>query len=392
MRKPRTWITIVIIAAALVTGYLLLKPKAAEESEEVAADMAVHTGTVVRASLHRTVTAYGVIEPEPATAGRVPADAEVASPVAGIVAHIDCAEGQRVAKGDVLFRLDSRVADVAFQKATKALAYAQDNFTRQAKLLPVEGTSKRAYLEAEAALAQAKSDLAAAETDLALLRIQAPLAGTVVKVNSEPGEAVESSTVLAKIIDLGRLVAALNVPSREAGLVTPGQAARFEGLEGEAGKVLYVGAQVDDKNDSVAVRTSLPAGSSFRPGQFVSVRIICEEKADSLAVPEAAAVADAIGADTGQIVAVEGEKAVRKPVKFGLREGGLVEISGEGIKEGLVIVTEDAYAVPNDTKIHVLKPEAPAAKEAKDEKDEKAEAKEKAAVPDAKDKTGKSGK
>ncbi|MFZ0409203.1 MAG: hypothetical protein WAM11_13990, partial [Cyanobium sp.] len=79
----------------------------------------------------------------------------------------------------------------------------------------------------------------------------------------------------------------------------------------------------------------------------------------------------------------------RKPVKFGLREGGLVEVSGEGIKEGLVIVTEDAYAVPNDTKIHVLKPEAPAGKDAKDEK---AEAKEKPAAPESKDKTGKSGK
>jgi membrane fusion protein (multidrug efflux system) len=355
MSKSRTWIVIVIVAAVAAALVLLLKPKSAGESEEVKADMAVHTGTIVRATLHRTVSAYGSVEPEPATPSRAPADADVASPVAGVVAHIDCVEGQRVAQGDVLFRLDSRVADVAREKAKKALAFAEESFARQAKLLPVEGTSKKAYLEAEAALNQARSDLAAAETDLALLKIQAPLSGTVVKINSEPGESVELSTVLAKIIDLGRLVATVNVPSREAPLVKSGQAVRFEGTESEPGKVLYVGSQIDDKNDAVPVRVSLPAGPAFRPGQFLGVRIVCEEKAGCLAVPESAAVADAIGADTGLIVAVEGEKALRKPVKFGLREGGLVEVDGDGIKEGMVIVTDDAYAVPNDTKIHVIK-------------------------------------
>jgi multidrug efflux pump subunit AcrA (membrane-fusion protein) len=168
-------------------------------------------------------------------------------------------------------------------------------------------------------------------------------------------------------------VATVNVPSREAPLVKAGQAVRFEGTETEPGKVLYVGSQIDDKNDAVPVRVSLPAGPAFRPGQFLSVRIVCEEKTGCLAVPESAAVADAIGADTGLIVAVEGEKAIRKPVKFGLRESGLVEVVGEGIKEGLVIVTDDAYAVPNDMKIHVIKPAEAGEKPDKSEKSDKAD-------------------
>ena len=357
MRKSRIWIGLIVIAAVVVAAILILKPKAAGESEAVEADMAVHVGQVVRATLHRSVTAYGAVEPEPAAAGRVPADAEVASPVAGVVAHIDCVEGQRVAKGDVLFRLDSRVADVAFEKAKKASAFAEANFDRQKKLLPVEGTSKKTYLEAEQALAQARSELASAETDLALLRVQAPLSGTVVKINSEPGEAVELATVMAKIIDLGRLVAAVNVPSREAGLVKPGQPVAFEAAGDGTGKVLYVGSQIDDKNDSVPVRVSLPAGSGFKPGQFLSIRIVCEERPGCLAVPENAAVADTVGAETGLIVVVEGDKALHKPVKLGLREGGLVEVEGEGIKEGQAIVTEDAYAVPDKTKVHIFKSE-----------------------------------
>ena len=82
-------------------------------------------------------------------------------------------------------------------------------------------------------------------------------------------------------------------------------------------------------------------------------------------------MADTVGAETGLIVVVEGEKALRKPVKLGLREGGLVEVEGEGIKEGQVIVTEDAYAVPDKTKVHVFKPAEAAAKPDKSDKAEK---------------------
>ena len=358
MNKRRTLVSVVVLVAAALAVVILLKvigPKAAEESEAAATDVIVHVGKIIRATLHHYVTAYGTVEPEPAGVGRQPADAEVASPVTGIVAHIDCVEGQQVAKGAVLFRLDSRVAEVAQKKAKNALAFAEENFERQKKLLPVEGTSKKSYLEAEQQLNSARSELAAAETDLALLRIEAPLAGTVVKINAVPGEAVELNTVLAKIIDLGRLVASVNVPSREAALLKAGQPAQCEAERIVSGIVIYVGPQIDDRTDTVPVRISIPAGAGFHPGQFLSVRIVCEEHRDCLAVPDAAVVADSVGGETGAIVMIEGDKAFRKPIKIGFRERGLVEVEGEGLKEGMVIVTEDAYAVPGETKIHIIK-------------------------------------
>jgi len=357
MNKRRIGIGLIILAAAalaVVVVVRLSKTKASEENEEVAADMAVHVGKISRATLHRYVMAYGVVEPEPAGLGRIPAAAEVACPVSGIVAHIDCHEGQFVAKGTVLFRLDSRVADVTYEKAKKGLAFAEENFERQKKLLPVEGTSKKSYLEAEQQLNTARSELAAAETDLALLKVQAPLAGTIVKINTKPGEAVELNTVLATIIDLDRVVASVNVPSREASSLKVGQPVLFEGGAAK-GAVVFIGSKIDDKTDTLPVRISIPAGGRFHPGQFLNVRIVCEEHANCLAVPEVATIADSVGSETGAIVLVEGDKAVRKAVKLGLREGGLVEVAGEGLKEGLAIVTEDAYAVPGETKIHIIR-------------------------------------
>jgi len=356
MSKRRTgvWIAVVVVAVLAVVLIAVFKPKGGGE-EETPANMAVHAGTVTKATLHRFITAYGAIMPEPAAPGRVPADAEVASPVAGIVAHIDCVEGQRVTKGTVLFRLDSRVAEVALDKARKAQAFAEANFDRQNKLLPVEGTSKKAYDEAKQQLNAAQADVAAAETDLALLHIQAPLDGTVVQINSEPGEAVELNSIMAKIVDLGRLVAAVNVPSGEAVSLKTGQTALLD-TGAVSGIVAYVGSQVDDKTGTVPVRVAIPTSAGLHPGQFLSVRIIADQHKDCLAVPEKAVVADTVGGSTGWIVLVAGDKAVRKPVTIGLREGGLVEVAADGLKEGQAIVSDDAYAVPAEpTVIHIIK-------------------------------------
>jgi membrane fusion protein (multidrug efflux system) len=313
--------------------------------------MAVHIGSIIRATLHSFVTAYGIVEPEPALSNRPPAVAEVASPVSGLVAHSDCVEGQKVAQGTVLFRLDSRLTDIAYDKAKRTLDFASTNFERQKKLLAVEGTSLKDYQEAEQQLNAARNDLAAAQTDLDLLHIKAPLSGTIVKINSKPGETVELNTVLAKIIDLDRLVASVSVPTSEAGLLKIGQAVKFENSK-TTGAVVYVGFHVDDKTDTVPVRISIPANAHFKPGQYVSVRILCSEHANCLAVPENAAIPDAVASTSGTIVLVVGDKAVRQRVSIGLREAGLVEITGAGLREGMDIITEDAYAVPDGTRIH----------------------------------------
>ena len=108
---------------------------------------------------------------------RPAASARVAPFVPGVVTQVKCVEGQRVEKGAVLFQLDTRAADVAVDFAEKTLE-------RQRKLVQIESTSQKALQEAE-------QQLAAARAQRALLQVQAPLAGTVVRVNVKPGEAVD---------------------------------------------------------------------------------------------------------------------------------------------------------------------------------------------------------
>ena len=355
MTKRQVVTGLIILAVAAAAVLVLIKglgPKSAGEEEGVVTDVAVHVGKIVRATFHRYVTAYGTVEPEPPGEGKEAAGAYLSAPVGGILTDIRCAEGRPVERGAVLFRLDTRLAEVAVTKAEKALVFAEQTYERQKKLLAAEGTSEKAFQEADLQLMTARNDLAAAKTELSLLEIKAPLTGTVIRINARLGQSVEPNAILAEVIALDRLVVAARVPSREAGLLKPGQPVDLGEGSGATGKLTVVGKDIDAATDTVLVRVAILAGAGFRPGQFLSIRIAVEERRDVLAVPEESVVP---GPDGGtMLIMIEGDKAVPRPVKAGLRDGGLAEIEGEGLKEGQVIVTTDAYNITGETKIHII--------------------------------------
>jgi len=355
MTKRQVLTGLIILVVAAVAALILIKGlghKAAADEEGVVTDVAVHVGKIVRATLHRYVTAYGTVEPEPPGDGRSAAGAFISAPVGGILAEIRCTEGHPVERGAVLFRLDTRLAEVAVAKARKEVESAARTYERQKKLLAAEGTSEKAFQEAELQLNTARSELAAAETELSLLEIKAPLAGTVVRINARLGQSVETNAVLAEVIALERLVVTAQVPSREAGLLKPGQPVEFGGGSASGGKLMVVGRDIDPKTDTVLARASIPPGAGFQPGQFLSIRIVSGERRDVLAVPEESVVAGPDGSTV--LIMVEGDKAVPRPVKAGLHDGGLAEVEGDGIKEGQVIVTADAYNITKETKVHII--------------------------------------
>jgi membrane fusion protein (multidrug efflux system) len=344
---------LVVLAVAVVIVLIVWATRSADDEGEVVTDVAVHVGQVARATLHRYVTAYGYVQPEPAGDDKPPAGALLSPAVGGVLTDIDCVEGRRVSEGTVLFILDSRMAEVAVRNARQQLQFAESAFQRQSELLRSDGTSQRAFQEAQQQLEAARSRLAAAETELAYLHIKAPLAGTVVRLNARVGEFVDASTVLAEVVDLDRLVVAADVPSREAAGLAVGQPV-FLGLDSSEsqGALTLLGKDVDPSTGTYRVHASIPAGAGFTPGQFTAIRIVAEEHGDVLAVPEVAFVTRA--GEGSWVMVVEGDRAVRRPVEAGLRDGGLVEISGAGVEEGVTIVTEEAYSLPAETKIRIV--------------------------------------
>jgi multidrug efflux pump subunit AcrA (membrane-fusion protein) len=294
-------------------------PEAKGETE-----VAVHLGKISLATLRHGVTAYGTVEPEPGTADKPPASARIASPVAAIVSDVNCFEGQQVEKGQTLFTLkDSRKPDGSIEQA--------------------------------------------------LLKITAPLSGTVVYVNVKPGEVTDPETLtpLVEVVDLNRLIIAANVPSSQMQAVKLGQTVEIVPQRGEVdtfgttetatpnpapvaltGTVTLVEDRVDPKTDMGPVDISVSAKARLRPGQFVRVRIVTEERRDCLTVPSRSIVKNQSG--EWVIYLVSGKQAIQQPVKVGFREGDMVQVHSLILQPGDKVVTTGAYGLPGKTRIRIL--------------------------------------
>ena len=296
------------------------EPKATGETE-----VAVHVGKISLATLRHGVTAYGTVEPEPGAADKAPASAQIKSPAAAIVSDVNCFEGQQVEKGQTLFTLNNiRKPDGSVEPA--------------------------------------------------LLKITAPLSGTVVYVNVRPGEVTdpETQTPLVEVVDLNRLIIAANVPSSQMSALKVGQTVEIVPQQAEVhdtsataetavpspapvtltGTVALVEDRVDPKTDMGPVDISVPAEAGLRPGQFVRVRIITEERRDCLTVPSRSIVKNQSG--EWVIYLVSGKQAIQQPVKVGFREGDTVQVQSLVLQPGDKVVTTGAYGLPGKTKIRIL--------------------------------------
>lgn len=352
--KLIAWLT---LSAALALGFMALRPAANAESEAaVETEVAVKITRIAKTTLSRYVMAYGVVEPEPAIAGKSAASSKLAAPVAGVVARVFCEEGRFVKKGAVLFELDTRAADALVAKTKVAVEFAEKNFTRKQQLNAADNVSRKLYDEAEQLLQTARKDLASAETQRDLLTIKAPLDGTVAVIHVKAGEAIGLNNILADLIDLKRLDVALKIPSQEIGAIRLGQPVVFDsGSKTDetavSGQVVFISPQIDPLTDTVLVRASLPDASAVRVGQFGRARVQVAELRNRLAVP----IESVVHGDTGSTLAlVNGDRAKRVPVETGLRDGNWVEISGDQLREGMAVVTEGAYGLPDETRIRVI--------------------------------------
>ena len=133
-------------------------------------------------------------------------------------------------------------------------------------------------------------------------------------------------------------------------LLTPGMAAQavadaFPGQRFDA-KLYYVSPAVDPQRGTVNMRLEVPKPPAFlKPDMTVSVELLAGSKKDALVLPSGA-VRDA-DREAPWVLALQDGRAVRVPVRLGLRGIGSVEIL-EGLKEGDEAIPQTEKALPGD--------------------------------------------
>ena len=194
----------------------------------------------------------------------------------GIVAALGVSQGDEIATGTLVMRLDGADATAAVARAESALAQAKEQLEvgetlfARGSLAEMEITSRRAAeTAAEAALSEEQ-----ATADRLLL--SAPFAGIVDSVDVELGEWVQAGTPITTILSLDPIVVKAEVSELDVGYVTVGGPANVKLVNGAEmqGTILHVARQASAQTRTFVIEVALPNPDRIIPaGMTAEVRL-----------------------------------------------------------------------------------------------------------------------
>lgn len=362
----------------------------------------VQTVPVARTAIVQSVVATGQLN--------APARMDIGAEVTATVLEVRVREGDKVKAGEVLVRLSDAEARAALQQARAALAEARSRATQQAtvsaqvasqavvqaqaaftaaerdfqrtKELVAQGFFSQQKLDdarrqldtaqsalqsarvqaqanqpsgvepalAAARIAQAQAAVEVAQARLARLNIASPVDALVLTRSAEPGSMAQPGHVLLTLAAQGGTRIDANVDEKNLRLLKPGMPAKavadaYPGQPFDA-QLNYIAPAIDPQRGTVEVRLAVPNPPAFlRPDMTVSVELVGGMKQDALVLPSGA-VRDA-DREAPWVLALQDGRAVRVPVKLGLRGVGAVEIT-EGLKEGNPVIPQTEKAIAGD--------------------------------------------
>ena len=397
----RRWIkrSLLIALVLAVAGFFL---------RDLILGKAVETHQATRSDLVQTVVASGrIMTPQRASVGAV---------TTGRVVRIPVEEGQSVKRGDILIVLDDedesasvaqargavaqadarlrQLREVGLPAAEQALIQAQANLTQarqqheRAKELKAKGFVSQAALDdaqrnldvaesqlsagklqvatnrpsgsdfalAQTALAQARANLGVAQAKLDQTVILAPVDGTLIARNVEPGNVVQAGKELMVLAPEGETQVVVQIDEKNLAQLRIGQHALASAdafpRERFAAVLVYINPGIDALRGSVEVKLRAPEPPGYlRQDMTVSVDIEVARSAGTVVVP-ADTVRDANGAQPW-VLAVDGGRATRRAVKLGLKGDGRVEVL-DGVAPGDRLISASQATVGSGQRVRAV--------------------------------------
>jgi RND family efflux transporter MFP subunit len=288
----------------------------------------VRTTPVVQKTLADTLTAYGVLEPDPDQV------LSLSLAHAGLINRVWVRLGQRVKSGDALLEvITAPDAHMQYLQAKSGVDYAEREYQRQQDLLPEQLTTKAQVDTAAKNLHDARATLEALRKrgmDTARETLRAPMDGIITRLDVAQGQRVQSDTTVMLIAAEQRLIARLGVEPEDLGAVQAGTRVTITsvfvpGLKVDS-EVREVHAMIDPDTHLVEVLAPIPAERSERLvlGSRIQARFHLAPH-PALVVARSAVLGNTPDAF---VYVVAAGKARRVKVQTGTQQGNEVEVRG----------------------------------------------------------------
>lgn len=356
MNKAVIGVAAILIVVAGAAGFWLGRPSDASKTAAAAAPAASTPGSgpavsveaikVERLALPQGITAVGSLRSDESITLR--------PEVAGRISAIQFREGERVAKGAPLVKLDPSVTQAELQQAQANMVLAKAKYDRAIDLQGKGFISGQARDEAENNLKVGEAALALARAKLAKLSIEAPFSGIIGLRSVSVGDYVKEGADMVNLEAIDPLKVDFRVPEIYLSQIRVGQSLQMtlDAVPGKTyeGKVFAINPLVDAAGRAVVIRAQVRnQDTTLRPGMFARVRLLTHEKQEALVVPEQAIVPQG---DEWFVYRVVDGKAQRAKVEIGQRRDGKAEVM-KGLRDGDVVVTAGQLKIRDGVPVQV---------------------------------------
>lgn len=341
-------VLLILLVAALLFFVLFIRADGPGDRPDQDRAVAVDIAPVAAIDLEDIIRGVGTLEAVQSV--------QIKPEVHGKILSNNFSEGDFVSQGQVLFRIDDEKIRnrMAVQRAALAstrtrLENLRRNYERVASLRERNMVSEDQYDAAKTELDAVSSDVERLEAELDLTRreladtvIHAPFDGFISRQVVDPGTFVAAGEPLATVYETDLLRISFFIAEKYAARVSKGQEiyASVASFPDEIfeGQVQFISPVIDEGTRKFRVRADIEnPGNRLMPGSFAKANLVLEIRPDRPVIPEQALVPTR----DGYIVFVvdeEDEKAYMRPVKTGLRQPGLVEITDGLEKDDLIVI------------------------------------------------------
>ena len=292
---------------------------------------------------------------------------KIASESSGIAKNINFEVGQKVKKDEVLVQIDSDILDAQIKASKSAvnmytvqLKNAKKNFERFSALLEKKSIAQKIYDDSKLEYDVANENLISANAKLNELIIQkskkqikAPFSGVIVEKNINTNEWLNQGSQVATIVNTQDLEIIFNLPISFINGLKEGDIYDIDISEQTIKAKLYAAIPSGDKlTRTFPVRFKADIKDMFVfDGASAKINFAKETKSEALVINRDAVI-KRFNMDV--IFAVVENKAVMIPVVVTTYSGMDAAITGQGLVDGMQIITKGNERVFPDMDVKVL--------------------------------------
>lgn len=273
-------------------------------------------------------------------------DVTLSAEISGKIETQPIDEGDEVAAGSELARIDTQTIQARLQQARAQARLAAQEHERARRLTARGVGAERDLDNAIAALAVAEADLRSVEIQLAKSLVKAPFDGIIDRRYKEEGEFVDIGAPLVRLVQLDKVKVEVSIPERDVPFFTVGDLVRVRldalGARPFEGRIFRIATTAEPVTRTFRAEVELdnPEGI-IKPGMIARADLIRQVFPDSVLVPIFSTVL--LDDQRFAAVIVDGKARLRN-VKTGIVQGGFVQVT-EGLSAGDLLIVKGQYDV-----------------------------------------------